>query len=230
MPPDVPQYFVPFAGARSLDTAHSSISPWCSGRFRCGLWILKAAVDTTNELTRLAAIGTGAIPLEWEQSHLAEIALADLERELVDRAKFEPLPGIASQAKQYEVWKSALSGWVYRTQYRSNSFAARVRMPCRDLVNRNAISGCDSSRPGVSNVISKATPCVKVFAQDCSPPRSYPARGADGRAATGGIPKQSVASGDFRRCDDLGAFRDGRRSARPRSARRRPRSVVRAGP
>ena len=108
----------------------------------------KAAVDTTNELTRLAAIGTGAIPLEWEQSHLAEIALADLEREPVDRARFAPLPGIASQAKQYEVWKSALSGWVYRTHTLELFPQPECECPCRDLVNRNAISGCDLQQAG----------------------------------------------------------------------------------
>ena len=114
VPPDVPQYFVPLRSAQP-DTAALVYQPMVLGAVQVRFVDTKAAVDTTNELTRLAAIGTGAIPLEWEQSHLAEIALADLEREPVDRAKFAPLPGIASQAKQYEVWKSALSGWIYRT-------------------------------------------------------------------------------------------------------------------
>jgi hypothetical protein len=76
----------------------------------------KAAVDATDALMRLAVIGTGAVPVEWEQAHIAEVALADLEREPAGGARFEPLPGIASQAKQYETWKSDLSAWVFRTQ------------------------------------------------------------------------------------------------------------------
>lgn len=130
VPPAVPQYFLPLRSAQP-DKAELVYRPMVFGAVQVRFTDNKATVDASDELMRLAVIGTGAVPVEWEQAHIAEVALADLEREPVGGARFEPLPGIASQAKQYETWKSDLSAWVFRTQklelFRSPSTAALSR-------------------------------------------------------------------------------------------------------
>lgn len=130
VPPAVPQYFLPLRSAQP-EKADLVYQPMVLGAVQVRFTDNKAAVDATDALMRLAVIGTGAVPVEWEQAHIAEVALADLEREPAGGARFEPLPGIASQAKQYETWKSDLSAWVFRTQtlelFRSPSTAALSR-------------------------------------------------------------------------------------------------------
>lgn len=130
VPPAVPQYFLPLRSAQP-EKADLVYQPMVLGAVQVRFTDNKAAVDATDALMRLAVIGTGAVPVEWEQAHIAEVDLADLEREPAGGARFEPLPGIASQAKQYETWKSDLSAWVFRTQklelFRSPSTAALSR-------------------------------------------------------------------------------------------------------
>ena len=114
VPPAVPQFFLPLRGAKPANS-ELVYQPMVLGAAQVRFVDNKAVIDSSTDLMRLAVIGTGAVPVEWEQACPAEVALADLEREPAGGARFEPLPGIASQAKQYEAWKSELSGWVYRT-------------------------------------------------------------------------------------------------------------------
>ncbi len=115
LPPDVPQYFVPQRGMPPHEGA-LVYQPMVLGVAQVRFTETKAAIDTTNDLTRLAEISSGAVSVEWDRSAAADLVLADLEREPASGAQFGPLPGVASKAKQYEVWKSDLSGWVFRTQ------------------------------------------------------------------------------------------------------------------
>ncbi|MBS0169188.1 MAG: ATP-binding protein [Nitrospira sp.] len=115
VPPAVPQYVLSLRGTQPAKS-ELLYQPMVLGAAQVRFVDNKAGIDTAQDLMRLATISTGAVPVEWDQSVLAEIVLADLEREPAGGARFEPLPGIASQAKQYEIWKSDLSGWIFRTQ------------------------------------------------------------------------------------------------------------------
>ncbi len=115
VPPDVPQYFIPLRGTRS-GGATLVYQPMVLGVAQVRVADSKTAVDTTKDLACLAAIGSGAVPVEWGQATVADLVLVDLEREPAGDAQFGPLPGVASKGKQYETWKSDLSGWLFRTQ------------------------------------------------------------------------------------------------------------------
>jgi hypothetical protein len=115
LPPDVPQYFVPLRSTPPGDK-RLVYQPRLLGAAQVRFVDNKTTVDTTEDLTRLATISTGAVPVEWEQAVAADLILSDLERNPADGAQFRPLPALASKAKQYETWKSDLSGWIFRTQ------------------------------------------------------------------------------------------------------------------
>ena len=115
LPPDVPQYFIPLRGTQP-EGATLIYQPMVLGVAQVRFVDNKAAVDTTEDVSRLAAISTGVVPVEWEQAAAADVALADLEREPAGGAQFGPLPGAASKGKQYEAWRNDLSGWLFRTQ------------------------------------------------------------------------------------------------------------------
>lgn len=115
LPPDVPQYFIPLRGTPPGGSA-LVYRPMVLGVAQVRFTDKKAAVDVTNDLTRLAAISSGVVPVEWEQSTAAELQVPDLEREPAGEAEFEALPAAAAKGKQYDTWKSDLSGWLFRTQ------------------------------------------------------------------------------------------------------------------
>ncbi|WHZ23369.1 MAG: hypothetical protein OJF47_002481 [Nitrospira sp.] len=115
LPPDVPQYFVPIRGRRPEGSA-LVYQPMVLGAAQVRFADTKAGVDTTEPRTLLAPISEGAIPVEWDRAKATDLALSDLDRDPVDGVQFGPLPGTASKAKQYETWKTDLSGWLFRTQ------------------------------------------------------------------------------------------------------------------
>lgn len=91
----------------------------------------KTAVESTKDLTRLAAISSGVVPVEWEQSTAVDGRVADLEREPAGDAEFETPPGVASKGKQYDLWKSELAGWMFRTQK-----LELLRSPATNMLSR----------------------------------------------------------------------------------------------
>ncbi len=115
LPPDIPQYFVPVRGVQRAGN-RLIYRPVVLGSALVRFADVKAGIDTQEDLTWLAPIQDGAVPVEWEQATAAPLTLSDLEREPSGDAQFRPLPGAATKAKQYEAWKNDLSGWLYRTQ------------------------------------------------------------------------------------------------------------------
>ncbi|HNI17421.1 MAG TPA: ATP-binding protein [Nitrospira sp.] len=115
LPPDVPQYFLPLRGTQPSG-ATLIYQPMVLGAAQVRFTDNKAGIEATNDVTRLAAISSGVVPVEWEQSTAADVQVADLEREPAAAAEFAALPGAASKGKQYDSWKSDLSGWLFRTQ------------------------------------------------------------------------------------------------------------------
>ena len=115
LPPDIPQYFVPVRGAQPGGN-RLIYRPVVLGSALVRFADVKAGIDAQEDLTWLAPIQDGAVPVEWEQATATQLALSDLERDPSGGAQFRPLPGAATKAKQYEVWKNDLSGWLYRTQ------------------------------------------------------------------------------------------------------------------
>lgn len=114
MPPDVPQYCIPLRGTAPHGAA-LVYQPMVLGVAQVRFTENKAGVEATSEVTRLAAISSGAVPVEWEQSTAADVQVADLEREPLAGAEFAALPGAASKGKQYDAWKSEFAGWLFRT-------------------------------------------------------------------------------------------------------------------
>ncbi len=130
LPPDVPQYFIPL---RSTQPRGATLvyHPMVLGVAQVRFVDNKTAVESTKDLTRLAAISSGVVPVEWEQSTAVDGRVADLEREPVGDAEFETPPGVASKGKQYDLWKSELAGWMFRTQK-----LELLRSPATNMLSR----------------------------------------------------------------------------------------------
>jgi hypothetical protein len=76
----------------------------------------KAGVDLTEDVTVLAPITDGAVPVDWDHAAEASLALSDLEQMPAQGAQFATLPVAAGKAKSYEVWSKDFSGWLFRNE------------------------------------------------------------------------------------------------------------------
>ena len=115
LPPEVPQHFVPLSG-RQQDGHALVYQPMVLGVAQVRVVDNKAAIDVTDPLTLLTPLTGGAVPVEWDHATIVDLAVADLERDPAGGAQFATLPAAAGKAKQFDGWKTDLSGWLFRTQ------------------------------------------------------------------------------------------------------------------
>ena len=102
--------------ARSLAAVDWSISRCCWGGAKVRFSDSKAGVDVTQDVTVLAPITEGALPVDWDHAVEAELVLSDLEQEPAEGAQFAALPVAAGKAKSYEAWGKDFSSWLFRNE------------------------------------------------------------------------------------------------------------------
>ena len=115
LPPDVPQQFIPIRGAQP-GGSRLVYQPMLLGGAQVRFSDSKAGVDVTQDVTVLAPIAEGAVPVDWDHAVEAALALSDLEQAPTEGAQFANLPVAAGKAKSYEAWGKDLSGWLFRNE------------------------------------------------------------------------------------------------------------------
>ncbi len=115
LPPDVPQQFIPIRGAQPRGST-LVYQPMLLGGAQVRFSDSKAGVEVTQDVTVLAPITDGAVPVDWDHATEAALALSDLEQVPAERAQFATLPVAAGKAKSYEAWGKDFSGWLFRSQ------------------------------------------------------------------------------------------------------------------
>jgi hypothetical protein len=76
----------------------------------------KAKVDVTKDVVMITPINDDAVPVDWAEAQDADVDPNDLERKPASGAQFAPLPGAASQAKNYAAWQKDFVGAIYGTR------------------------------------------------------------------------------------------------------------------
>jgi hypothetical protein len=115
LPPDVPRYFIPRRGGGGTDSG-LVYQPRLLGVAQVRFADAKSKVDVVREVTCLTPITHAAVPANWADSELVELAVADLEKSPEQEAHFAELPSAASQAKSYAGWNRDLTSWLYQNQ------------------------------------------------------------------------------------------------------------------
>lgn len=113
LPPEVTQYFIPVRSRRADGAAlvyHPQVIGAAEVRFS------DKRVDSTRNLTLLAPISDGVVPVDWEQATTIDLPVSDLEANGESGAQFAELPSAAGKTKSYAAWQKDLGGWLYRTQ------------------------------------------------------------------------------------------------------------------
>jgi hypothetical protein len=130
LPPSVPQYFVP---ARDLPVgAAVEYVPQLLAAGVVHFVDRKHDIDTSEQVSVLAPLADGVVPVDWERVESCPVEIGRLETEPSPAASFAALPGPASQSKSYTAWKKDFDEWLYRGRklelYESPAFG-RVSEP-----------------------------------------------------------------------------------------------------
>ncbi|TKB77650.1 MAG: ATP-binding protein [Nitrospira sp.] len=115
LPPDVPQHFVPLRGSKP-EGSELVYAPMLLGSSQIRFSDSKSGVDSTQDVTVVAPIADGPVAVDWGKATVADLAVADLERDPEETAQFHALPASASKAKSYSDWNKDFGGWLFRTQ------------------------------------------------------------------------------------------------------------------
>jgi hypothetical protein len=112
LPPDVSQFFVPVRGAASSGDS-LAYQPMLLGIAEVHYSDSKT-IDMTQEVTLLAPINEGPIPVDWNDATSIDLPAGDLEQTPGDEAQFTSPPASASKARNYDKWQKELATWIYR--------------------------------------------------------------------------------------------------------------------
>ncbi len=112
LPHGISQHFLPDHGRDGPVTYH----PVIYGAASVHLQDARRDVDERRTVQRLVAIPDHPGPLPWDDGEETGVAPADLEAAPRAGARFAPLPGAASNAKQYGTWSRGFAEWLRTSQ------------------------------------------------------------------------------------------------------------------
>ncbi len=112
--PDIEQYFLP---ARDLPVgAAVRYEPRLVGAATVHFVDRKHDIDTSEELTVLAPLTDGTVPVDWERVEMSAVPASRLEEVPVADAQFASVPSEAAQSKSWSAWTKDFSEWLYRNR------------------------------------------------------------------------------------------------------------------
>jgi hypothetical protein len=108
--PGVSQSFLPSA------VANPHYTPMVLGIARVTFADAKLKINETRDVVALAPIGSGPVPVDWENAEVLDLAPSELESSPAEGATFDPLPKPAAAAKSYAGWQKSFAAWIARSQ------------------------------------------------------------------------------------------------------------------
>jgi hypothetical protein len=76
----------------------------------------KIGVDESQEICRFTSITDSAVPVSWDDSQEASVAISDLEKDPASEARYAEVPAVAGKAKSYQAWGKDFVTFLYGNQ------------------------------------------------------------------------------------------------------------------
>ena len=108
--PEIQQFFVPDAKPNPV------YAPVALGVARLTFADAKLKISETRDVVAAAPIHDGAVPVDWQEAVVLDIAPADLEAAPAPGATFAPLPRSGAAARSYPAWQKAFAAWLATAQ------------------------------------------------------------------------------------------------------------------
>jgi hypothetical protein len=108
--PGIQQFYLPAEGASPHYT------PVALGVAKVTFADAKLKVSEARDIVAVAPIGEGAVPVDWAEAEVLDIAPADLESSPADGATFDRVPKAAASPKNYAAWQKAFQSWLASSQ------------------------------------------------------------------------------------------------------------------
>lgn len=111
LPPDVPQFFLPFRGS-----GKPSYEPVILGAADVHFTDPKLGVDELRKVLVSAPVTASAVAVDWEHCEECGVDVDELEKMPEEGASFVAPPPEAAKAKNYAAWQKDFSAWLFRSQ------------------------------------------------------------------------------------------------------------------
>jgi len=108
--PGIQQFFLPASGA------DPHYQPVALGVAKVTFADSKLKVSEVRDLVAVAPIGEGAVPVDWAEAEILDVAPGDLESAPAEGATFDPVPKPAASPKNYAAWQKAFQSWIASSQ------------------------------------------------------------------------------------------------------------------
>jgi hypothetical protein len=111
LPPEIPQYFLPFRG-----TGAPTYEPVILGAAEVHFTDAKLGVDELRRVLVAAPLTDAAVAVDWEHCEECGLDIDELEKTPEDGASFIAPASPAAKAKSYAAWQKDLAAWLFRSQ------------------------------------------------------------------------------------------------------------------
>lgn len=115
LPPEVPQYFIPFRGAAPAG-GNLFYQAGIIGAGEIQFADVKAGINILKDIIYQAPLSEGPVPIDWDTANEIQLKINDLETKPGESAQYSTLPAIASKAASYSFWNKDFANWLYRMQ------------------------------------------------------------------------------------------------------------------
>ena len=107
LPPGIDQHFLPLRDAVPAG-AHVVYRPAIYAAATLHIADARRQIDETRAVMRMVPVSDGAVGLSWQEARPTDVTPDDLDAQPHAGARFEPLPKVATVARQYTAWRRAL--------------------------------------------------------------------------------------------------------------------------
>jgi hypothetical protein len=108
--PGIQQFFLP------TTEAHPHYEPVALGVAKVTFADSKLKISESRDVVAVAPIGDGAVPVDWAEAEVIDIAPADLESAPAPGATFGAVPKAAASPKNYAAWQKSFPSWIASSQ------------------------------------------------------------------------------------------------------------------
>jgi hypothetical protein len=115
VPPDIPQFFIPLIQNQSVNQP-VIYHPYILGAAQVRFTNAKTKIDQVKDVVFLTPVTDEPIAVNWDSSQQTPMPISDLQKTPLENVLYAGLPAAALKAKNYSIWESDFTNWLFKTQ------------------------------------------------------------------------------------------------------------------